>query len=165
MTTTPAFDPASFTVAPLPSWQGMCRMIFSREPGVVNWGYELGDPRNLFDGCREPKDWDKVFDGYYLGVAGDQALAVDVTDTVEVIGDVYFPNKANVYLTLMGCFAFALHEYWVVNEVHHPKLHAGWHEAIETFHRLDDLEEGWNHFFFFEASGDRDQRLEGLGLD
>jgi hypothetical protein len=144
----------------------MCRMIFSRAPGEVNWGYELGDPRNLFDGCREPKDWDKILDGYYLGVASDQHLSVDVTDTAEVIGDLYSPNKADVYLTLMGCFAFALHEYWIMNEqTHHPKLHAGWYETIEAFHKFDDLESGWNHFFFVEDSGDRYQRLEGLGLD
>jgi hypothetical protein len=118
--------------------------VLGQAKGRVNWHYELGDPRNLIEGAREPKDWDALLPGYFLALNGAGNVAVDVTDTKEVVGDVFEPNDGRK-LTFMGAFAFALYDWFTCKGEHYPKLHADWYEDIENFHRGNSP-----HFFYPE---------------
>lgn len=128
------FNPSTFKLAPLPSWQYSYRLMFSQERGKVNVPFETcvehaywGIPQ----GSKTPKDWDLIIEGYYLAVSSKGRLNVD-DGTVDV------PNLITSATgedgrTLYHCFIAAFQDYAHVHGRQHEKLHPSWYEVVANF--------------------------------
>ena len=128
------FNPNRFKTAPLSSWQYPFRLMFSQERGRVNVHYDVSGKHSSWDipsGCRTPKDWDVLIEGYYLAVSSKGTLNVDdgTVDAPNLITSACGEDDRTLY----HCFIAAFQDYFHVHGRHHPKLHASWYEVVNNF--------------------------------
>lgn len=128
------FNPTTFKLAPLPSWQYPFRLMFSREHGQVNIPYEIGGKFGHWcipQGSKLPEDWDVIIEGFYLAVSDRGILNVEAgtKDAFNIVSSACEEDDRSLY----DCFMIALQHYQFEHNKHHPKLHPSWYDIVNNF--------------------------------